>query len=178
MTETQYKLTDEYRDRFAINGGERYWMEEAFKLLKEIKVKKEDYEQIKSNQSSSIVHSESMYQLLKRPEVSIKSFSNFDKAKVINSYSDNIKAHIEFEIKYAGYIKRQSDQVEKFKRNEEKQIPAGFEYDKVKSLSNEAIEKLSKIKPSSFGQASRISGIRPSDLNILLVNLEKKYLMK
>lgn len=76
---------------------------------------------------------------------------------------------IEIEIKYKGYIDRQTEQIESFVRNEEIRIPADFKYEKIKSLSTEATEKLSRIKPNSIGQAMRIAGVRPSDISAIMI---------
>ena len=73
------------------------------------------------------------------------------------------------EIKYSGYIKKEKENVEKVKKLEKMCIPEKINYSKIKSLSNEAVEKLNKIKPHNIGQASRISGVSPSDINIILV---------
>ena len=76
---------------------------------------------------------------------------------------------VEIEIKYDGYIKRQSEQIEHFNKNESIRIPEDFKYEKIKSLSSEALDKLQKIKPSSIGQATRIAGVRPSDISAILI---------
>lgn len=79
---------------------------------------------------------------------------------------------IEIELKYEGYIARQTDQIEKFDRYEEQKIPLDFDFGKIKSLSTEGREKLAKVKPESLGQASRISGVTPSDISVLMVYLK------
>jgi tRNA uridine 5-carboxymethylaminomethyl modification enzyme len=78
---------------------------------------------------------------------------------------------IEIEMKYEGYIARQQEQVERFEKLESQAIPADFEYARVKSLSVEGREKLMKVRPASIGQASRISGVTPSDVSVLMVYL-------
>ena len=80
-----------------------------------------------------------------------------------------VSEQIEIEIKYEGYIKRQAEQIESFNRNENIKIPDSFNYDKIKSLSSEALDKLKKIKPKSIGQASRIAGVNPSDISAILI---------
>ena len=80
---------------------------------------------------------------------------------------------VEITVKYAGYIDRQEIEVEKFKSLEDKQIPSSFDYDTVHSLRTEARQKLSKIRPATLGQASRISGVSPSDIGILMVWLKR-----
>jgi tRNA uridine 5-carboxymethylaminomethyl modification enzyme len=76
---------------------------------------------------------------------------------------------IEIEIKYKGYIDRQDEQIGHFVKNEEIRIPKDFKYEKIRSLSTEAREKLIKIRPNSIGQAMRISGVRPSDISAVMV---------
>ncbi len=82
---------------------------------------------------------------------------------------------VEIEIKYEGYIKRQIAQVKSFKKMESKKIPADIDYDDVNSLRNEARQKLKMFNPISVGQASRISGVSPADISVLLVYLSSKY---
>ena len=78
---------------------------------------------------------------------------------------------IEIDLKYEGYIQRQVEQIEKFDRFEDQKIPLDYDYAKIKSLSTEGRERLAKVKPESIGQASRISGVTPSDVSILMVSL-------
>jgi tRNA uridine 5-carboxymethylaminomethyl modification enzyme len=110
-------------------------------------------------------------QLLKRPEASFSDLAAVwpDAASV----DPGIAEQVELEIKYEGYIKRQHDHVERFKRLEEKKIPQGFHYDRVVGLSREVVEKLAAVSPQSLGQASRISGVTPAALSLLLVALER-----
>jgi tRNA uridine 5-carboxymethylaminomethyl modification enzyme len=82
-----------------------------------------------------------------------------------------IKDYVETVIKYEGYIQKQIAQVEQFKKLENKKIPEDINYDDVKSLRIEARQKLNKIRPNSIGQASRISGVSPADINVLLIYL-------
>jgi tRNA uridine 5-carboxymethylaminomethyl modification enzyme len=125
---------------------------------------------------SPVIDSLELYQLTKRSNVQL-----MDLLKMANSFPLEIKSvllepevveHLQAEIKYEGYIARQMKEVEKFKENENRKIPLNFDYDKVSSISNEAREKLKKIRPSSLGQASRISGVSASDVAILSVFLK------
>ena len=86
--------------------------------------------------------------------------------------SRDVVREVELTIKYEGYIKRQLAEIDKFVRMEEKKIPKDFMYDKVTGLKTEAIERLKKIKPSSLGQASRIDGVTPSDMTLVMVALK------
>ena len=112
------------------------------------------------------------YDLLKRPELSYKDIINL--ANKDSNISEEIIEQVEIEIKYEGYIKKSLQQVNKMKKMEEKKIPFNLDYDKVPSIAIEAREKLKKVNPITIGQASRISGVNPADISILLVYLEQK----
>lgn len=118
----------------------------------------------------------SMYELLRRPEIS------YDDLKVIDQKRPEVDrvviSQIEIQIKYEGYIKKQFKQIEQFKKMENKSIPENIEYEEVKGLRIEAKQKLSKIRPDSLGQASRISGVSPADVNVLVIYLEQQKRMK
>ena len=88
---------------------------------------------------------------------------------------ETIREAIEISIKYEGYIKRQLQHIEKFTKLEKKPIPADFAYDDISGFSKEVAEKLSKVKPASIGQASRISGVTPAAISLLLVSLERQH---
>jgi tRNA uridine 5-carboxymethylaminomethyl modification enzyme len=107
-------------------------------------------------------------QLLKRPEVGYKDLPSRDDA-----LSAEVIQQVEIAIKYAGYIDRQQSDIEKFKSLEGKQIPDAFDYSTVPSLRNEARQKLTKMRPATLGQASRISGVSPADISILTVWLKR-----
>lgn len=109
--------------------------------------------------------------LIKRPQLDYKSLAPFDKDRP--DLSDDICEKVEVEIKYDGYISRQKAQVDEMLRLENKPIPQNFDYSSVKGLRLEAVEKLNKIKPENIGQASRISGVSPADVSVLLIYLSK-----
>ena len=124
--------------------------------------------------SSPISQAATINDLVKRPELSLAGLLSLVSK---NQYSQNAINEVEFNIKYSGYIDRQKVQIDKFKRSENKIIPEVIDYQSIKALSAEAIEKLTRIRPSNLGQASRISGVSPADLSVLLIFLEKyKYL--
>jgi len=113
-----------------------------------------------------------LVELLKRPEVGYR-----DLAGMTGDFPDlpeDVAEQVEVQIKYEGYIKKQLAQVERFAKLEEKRIPDWVEYGEIKGLSTEARQKLAAVKPASIGQASRISGVSPADISILLVYLEQK----
>lgn len=126
---------------------------------------------LKEHKSTELVSGISRAELIKRPEL------NYDVLKEIDTgrpeLSEEICNEVNIVLKYEGYIARQQKQVEQFHKLEKKKIPANIDYDKVGSLRLEAIQKLKEIKPESIGQASRISGVSPSDISVLLVYLEQ-----
>ena len=87
---------------------------------------------------------------------------------------EEVTKEVEIQVKYKGYIKLQEQQVEKFKKLEQKILPQNIDYAQIKGLRLEARQKLNKIKPNSVGQASRISGVSPADISVLLIYLEQK----
>jgi tRNA uridine 5-carboxymethylaminomethyl modification enzyme len=113
----------------------------------------------------------SLWELLRRPEIKIADFIDRDWIKL---ESPAIIEQLEIQAKYEGYINKQREQVERFERMENKPIHFDIDYDTVYSLSNEALQKLKAIRPQSIGHASRISGVTPADINILLIFLEKQ----
>jgi tRNA uridine 5-carboxymethylaminomethyl modification enzyme len=106
-------------------------------------------------------------QLLARPEMQYRDLPE------TRPLPESVVQQIEFDLKYSGYIKRQADEVERFKSLEEAVIPGWIDYATVPSLRSEARQKLSKIRPATLGQASRISGVNPSDISILMVHLKR-----
>ena len=112
--------------------------------------------------------SDTLAQLLRRPEIRYTDLECDD----VN-ISDDVINQVEVTVKYAGYIARQANEISKLRSLEDKQIPAGFDYAAVPSLRNEARQKLLKIQPATLGQASRISGVSPADVSILMVWLKR-----
>ncbi|SJZ79923.1 tRNA uridine-5-carboxymethylaminomethyl(34) synthesis enzyme MnmG [Selenihalanaerobacter shriftii] len=113
----------------------------------------------------------SLATLLRRPKLDYDTLKEFHEQ--IPEYPEDVKEQMEIEIKYEGYIKRQLRQIEKFKQTEEKLIPENIDYHQLDNLRNEAREKLTEIQPVSLGQASRISGVSPADISVLMIYLEE-----
>ena len=109
--------------------------------------------------------------LLKRPEI---KFEFLDKFNYLN-YDKEIKEQVEIDLKYSGYIEKSYKEAEKLLKIEEKQIPDDIDYSKIKNIASEAKQKLTQIRPKTLAQASRISGVNPSDMAILAVYLKKEY---
>ena len=120
---------------------------------------------------------QSIYRVLSRPQIGFKDLKTIvELENLLDSYGDlknEVIEQVEIEIKYEGYLKRQTDQVEKYKRLEEKRLPESFDYSTIHSISKEAREKLNRIRPHSLGQAARISGVSPSDVSVLAILLGK-----
>ena len=148
-------------------------IEKLTKELKETRItpKKDVLEYLDSLGTTPLKEGISLYELLKRPEIKIK-----DLKKYINlDYDKEVLEEIEIECKYEGYIKKATKEAEKMLSLEEKQIPKDIDYNKVSNLASEAREKLIKVMPTTLGQASRISGVNPADISILMVYLRRKY---
>ncbi|MCR3955955.1 MAG: tRNA uridine-5-carboxymethylaminomethyl(34) synthesis enzyme MnmG [Gudongella sp.] len=122
--------------------------------------------------STPIKNATSLYDLIRRPEISYDDTAVFDPDRY--TLLKEIRLQVETQIKYEGYIKKQMQQIEQFKKLENKKLSVEFDYSRVRGLSNEALQKLSAIKPDSVGQASRISGVSPADINVLLIYLEQR----
>jgi tRNA uridine 5-carboxymethylaminomethyl modification enzyme len=127
---------------------------------------------LRSYESTSLISGTTMAELIRRPELSYEILAPIDiKRKELDP---GVAEQVNINIKYDGYIKRQKKQVEQFKKLEKKIIPEKINYNEIKSLRIEAKQKLMEIRPSSIGQASRISGVSPADISVLLVYLESK----
>lgn len=121
--------------------------------------------------STRLVSGISLAELIRRPELNYDCLASIDEERP--DLSEEVREEVNINLKYEGYIKRQQKQVEQFHKLEKKKIPADIDYEDVKSLRLEAIQKLSDIRPESVGQAARISGVSPSDISVLTVYLEQ-----
>ena len=109
-------------------------------------------------------------ELVRRPELNYEILSELDPERP--ELPSDVREQVYIQIKYDGYIKKQLEQVEKYRKLEARLIPDDIDYDKIEGLRIEARQKLSKIRPRSVGQASRISGVSPADMNVLLIYLQ------
>ena len=121
--------------------------------------------------STPVKNGISIMELMKRPQVTYDSLAFVDRDRP--QLSEHQKTMMEVQIKYEGYIKKQEQQIEKFRKLEDRNLPQDFDYDSVEGLRIEARQKLNSFRPLSVGQASRISGVSPADINVLLIHLEK-----
>ena len=127
---------------------------------------------LKQHESTPLTSGTTMAELIRRPELNYEVLAPIDPNRPELDY--DIVEQVNINIKYDGYIKRQQRQVEQFKKLESKLIPEDINYDEIQSLRIEAKQKLNEMRPSSIGQASRISGVSPADVSVLLVYLERK----
>jgi tRNA uridine 5-carboxymethylaminomethyl modification enzyme len=122
--------------------------------------------------STDLTNTSSIYELIKRPELDYEKLAVLDKERP--DVRADIVRNVEIEIKYEGYIKKQEIQIRQFKKLETKKLDKDLDYKMIEGLRNEAKEKLQDIRPESIGQASRITGVSPADINVLLIYLEHK----
>ncbi|MEZ4876043.1 MAG: tRNA uridine-5-carboxymethylaminomethyl(34) synthesis enzyme MnmG [Flavobacterium sp.] len=124
--------------------------------------------------SSTMSQSDKMFKVFSRPQIELEDFIRFDKVKNYindNNLDDEIVEQAEIQVKYSGYIEKERNNAEKLIRLEDIKIPENFDYNKIKSMSIEAKQKLSKIRPITISQASRISGVSPADVSVLLIHM-------
>ena len=121
--------------------------------------------------STSLKTGSNLAELIRRPELSYEDIAEIDPER--EELPADVIEQINIEIKYEGYIERQQRQVEQFAKLERRKLPEDFDYSQVSGLRREAIQKLNLYKPVSIGQASRISGVSPADISVLLVYLKK-----
>ncbi len=126
---------------------------------------------LKEHNSTLLKSGTTLAELIRRPELDYFMLSELDSERPI--LSEDILEQVNINIKYDGYIRRQEQQVEQFKKLEKKLLDVNYDYSKIKGLRIEAIQKLNKYKPASIGQASRISGVSPADISVLLVHFQK-----
>lgn len=178
LTEMGYKVglvTEERYNRFILRKSR---IESEIQRLKELQItgKKEVNEFLVELGTSELKKPISMYELLKRNELTYKLLGHLDPERP--DYPEDIGDQIDIITKYEGYINSQLDQVEKFKKFEKKMLPEDIDYKDVHGLRIEAIQKLSEIRPVSLGQASRISGVSPADISVILIYLDHHYKKK
>ena len=123
-------------------------------------------------ESTTLKTATSLAELIRRPELDYEKIKELDKER--SELPEDVKEQVNINIKYFGYIERQKKQVENFKKIESKKIPDDLDYDDVISLRIEARQKLKKYRPINIGQASRISGVSPADISVLLIYMEQK----
>ena len=169
-----------YGYQLGLIGDEKYHefeekiekIEELKNYLQQNKIVTSENELLKKMETSEINDGITLYDLLKRPEITIEKLINYN--KIPNIYDKEVIEQVEIFIKYEGYIKKEEKEVLKMKEMENIKIPNSINYDNVINIASEAKEKLKKVLPNSIGQASRISGVNPSDIAMLMVYLKKE----
>ena len=163
-------IDDERYEKFLLKKDQ---IEKEIERLKHVNIgaNKTVQELLVSLGSSQLNSGSTLEELIKRPELNYESLASIDPER--EPLDDDVIEQININIKYEGYIKRQLQQVEQFKKMENKLIPDTINYDEVHNLRNEAVQKLKAVHPHSVGQASRISGVSPSDISVLMIYMEQ-----
>jgi len=174
LTEKGYELGLVKEERYIKFKEKQEKIEEEINRIKNVKLtpKPEVNKFLEDMNSVSLKMPISIYELIKRPEISYDNIEYLDSERP--KLNKEVKYYIETIIKYEGYISKQSKQIEQFRKLENKSLNDDIDYNEISGLRNEAKQKLDKIKPKSIGQASRISGVSPSDINVLLIYLEQR----
>ena len=148
-------------------------IEELTEILKNIKLtpRKETNEYLETIGLPDLKDSATLYNLVKRPEVKLENLTKY----IEKEYSNEILEQVEINIKYEGYIKKALEEANKMVDLDNKKIPEDIDYEKIHNLASEAKQKLSQIRPTSIGQALRISGVNPADISLLMVYIKKEY---
>ena len=149
------------------------WIESEIERMKRTNVgtSKRVQDLLERYGSTQLASGTSLAELIRRPELSYRSLKEIDEKRpeIPEELKEDVIDQVDIFIKYEGYISRQKRQVEQFRKLESKKIPEDIDYDSIKSLRIEAVQKLKEYRPVSVGQASRISGVSPADISVLLV---------
>lgn len=174
LTKRGYDLGLVSEERYEIARAKEKAVKEELERLAGISINpsKENNEIIKAMGTTELNTPTTLYKLIRRPEVTYDSTRVLDPDR--KDLLREIRLQVETHIKYEGYINKQMVQIEQFKKLENRKLSEDLDYDKITNLSIEARQKLNDIKPESVGQASRISGVSPSDINMLLIYLEQE----
>lgn len=174
LTEIGHNIGLVDQDRYKMMVDRREKIQEELKRLESIRINptQENNEKLEKLSSTPLRNGVSLQELIRRPELDYEKTKIFDPER--KDLRRDIKRQVEIQIKYKGYIEKQAQQIRQVKKLENKPLDLNFDYQEVKGLRNEAREKLEKIRPESLGQASRITGVSPADINVLLIYLESK----
>jgi len=172
LTPLGYKIGLISKERYERFLEKKRHIEEEIARCKKcvIAPSKEVNELLDKYESTNITTGVKLAELIRRPELEYEVLESIDKLRPnLDKY---VREQVNIQIKYEGYIKKQIDQVEQYKKLEQKKIPNDINYENIKGLRIEAVQKLTKIRPMSIGQASRISGVSPADINVLIIYLK------
>ena len=172
LTQRGYQIGLVSEDRYQKMKEKRRAIDDEIARLKNVILtpKEEVNDKLVSLGSTPLKNALSLYDLIKRPELDYEKLKDFDLKRPNLPKFQQIQAQTE--IKYEGYIKKQMADIDKFKKLEAKQLDKNIDYTKIAGLKKESAEKLNEIQPESLGQASRISGVSPADINVLLIRLK------
>ena len=178
LTEKGYQvglISDERYNKFL---EKKDLIEQELERIKSTVIKADDETNkiLTQNESSNITRGTKLSELLKRTEVTYNMLESVDKTR--EKLPKSVVEQVEIQVKYEGYIKLQQEQIDRFKKLEEKKLSSDIDYEQIKGLSLEARQKLNKQKPASVGQASRISGVSPADISVLLIYIAQKDFSK
>lgn len=173
LTPIGYKIGLASQDRYDRTMDRKGQVEEELERLDKLQINptKENNDILESLGSTPLKNSVSLSELIRRPELSYESLGVFDPDR--KDLRRDIKRQVEIQIKYKGYIEKQAQQIRQVKKLENRALAYDFPYDQVRGLRNEAREKLLKVHPETLGQASRITGVSPADINVLLIFIEQ-----
>ncbi|MBI6116094.1 tRNA uridine-5-carboxymethylaminomethyl(34) synthesis enzyme MnmG [Salegentibacter maritimus] len=173
LTERSYKLGLASEERMRKMEDKKQKSTDFVKFLKNKSVSHDDANPIlEANNSSPMKQSDKIFKIFSRPNITmndVRKFPGVEEYIQENNLNTEILEQSEIQVKYSGYIEKERNNADKLNRLEDVKIPQGFDYSKIKSMSFEAREKLKKVQPTSISQASRISGVSPNDISVLLV---------
>ncbi|MEW9097175.1 MAG: tRNA uridine-5-carboxymethylaminomethyl(34) synthesis enzyme MnmG [Clostridiaceae bacterium] len=175
LTEKGYNVGLVTEERYDQYMSRKEFIEKEIERIKNLQItnKKEVNEFLVSLDSAELKKPISMYELIKRPELDYFKVKQLDELRP--ELPEDVQEEVNTMAKYEGYIQKQIEQVNQFKKLENRLIPSDIDYSNIHGLRIEAIQKLAKVKPMNIGQASRISGVSPADISVLLIYLEQKY---
>lgn len=175
LTEIGYKAGLVSEERYQIYLMRKHAIEEELNRIKKVQItnKKEVNDFLATLESSELKKPLPLYELIKRPELDYFKVAPLDLDRP--ELDDSITEQVNITAKYEGYIEKQLEQVNQFKKFENRLLPEDIDYEEIKGLRIEAKQKLGRIKPMNIGQASRISGVSPADISVLLIYLEQFY---
>jgi len=173
LTEKGYRIGVVGEERYKRVQKKKKEIEEAKEILKKVSIRAEGSikEILKRYGVESRGKAFSLEELLKRPEITMETLKDIEPR--LKDFEEDVLTNVELDVKYEGYVRRQNEMMEKVRKLEEKRIPKEMDYSLVPGLSREVVEKLSRVRPVTLGQASRIPGVTPSSISALMVYLKK-----
>jgi len=174
LTEMGYKLGLASEARYSQLEKKRDAMADLMGVLNNTTINADNLainRMLKEKGTRELRDNTTLWQLLRRPEVTLEDL--ISSGELVSHHDEEVVEQVEIECKYEGYIKKQNEQIRRFEALEEKRLAEDLNYESINGLSSEGRYKLMRVKPSSVGQASRIAGVSPADINVLLIHLEK-----